>query len=222
MFVIVVGCGKIGYHLTRALLAAGHEVVVIENDSHRAATAAGELGSVVISSDGTEPTVLGEAGARRCDMLISTAGQDATNLMACQVAKHSFSVGRTIATVTDPDHLGLFKALGVDVTISTTDLILSHIEEELPGGGPLVHVMPLRGASNGIVCVRVPAGSPAVGRSLAGVGLPPGTTLAAVVAKNGELRPVNDELELAEGDEIVAITPPEQEDQLWKVLTGGA
>jgi trk system potassium uptake protein TrkA len=220
MFVIIVGCGKIGYHLTRALLASSHEVVVIERDSHRADAATEEFGSVVVSSDGTEPTVLAEVGARRCDMLISTTGSDAVNLMACQVAKRQFNVRQTITIMTDPDHAPLFKSLGVDVAISTTDLILSHIEEELPGG-PLVHVLPLHGES-GIVCVRVPAGSPAVGRSIARVGLPPGTSLAAVVAKNGELRPIADDLLLQEDDEVVAITSPDKEDQLWRALTGSA
>ena len=221
MFVIVVGCGKIGYHLTRALLAAGHEVVVIENDASRANSAAEDLGSVIIASDGTEPTVLGEAGARRCEMLIATTGSDAVNLMACQVAKHSYHVARTLAVVTDPSHVDLFQTLGVDVNISTTELILSHIEEELPGG-PLVHVLPLHGAANGIVCLRVPSGSPAVGRELSNMGLPSGTSLAAVVGKNGELRTIGHDLLLEAGDEIVAITPPEKEDQLWKALTGGA
>lgn len=220
MFVIVVGCGKIGYQLSRALLAADHEVVVLERDSHRAARASGELGSVVISSDGTEPAVLSGAGASRCQLLISTTGQDATNLVACQVAKRSFKVPQTIAVVTDPDHVDLFKRLGVDVTISTTELILSHIEEGMPGG-PLVHLLPIQGASNGIVCVRVPEGSPAIGRDLARVSLPVGTSLAAVVAKNGEIKVVDDRLQLEQGDEIVAITPPDKETLLWKALTGG-
>ncbi|MDA1035390.1 MAG: TrkA family potassium uptake protein [Chloroflexi bacterium] len=221
MFVIVVGCGKIGYHLSRALLAAGHEVVVLERDSQRAATATDELGSIVISSDGSEPNVLSEAGASRCQMLIATTADDATNLVACQVAKSSFNVPHTIAVVSDPDRVPLFKRLGVDVTISTTELILSHIEEELPGG-PLIHVLPLHGASNGIVCVRVPAGSPAIGRSLSGLRLPPGTSLVSIVSKDGELRSVSDSSPLQEDDEIVAITPPDKEQQLWVTLTGGA
>jgi trk system potassium uptake protein len=221
MFVIVVGCGKIGYHLSRALLAADHEVVILERDSHRAARAAEELGSVVISSDGTEPTVLSEAGATRCQLLISTTGQDATNLVACQVAKRSFHVPQTIAVVTDPDHVELFKRLGIDVTISTTELILSHIEEEMPGG-PLVHLLPMQGAASGIVCIRVPSGSPAIGRTLARMGLPAGTSLAAVVTKQGEIKSVDDDLLLEQDDEIVAITPPDKETQLWRALTGGA
>ncbi len=128
MYVIVVGCGRIGFHLARALLASDNEVVVIERDTRRGEEAAEQLGSVVITSDGTEPSVLREAGANRCDVFVSTTGVDATNLAACQVAKWSFRVPKTVAVVTDPDHVPLFRSLGVDVNISTTDLILSNIE----------------------------------------------------------------------------------------------
>jgi trk system potassium uptake protein TrkA len=194
--------------------------VILERDSQRAARAAEELGSVVISSDGTEPTVLTEAGASRSQLLIATTGQDATNLVACQVAKRTFHVPQTIAVVTDPDHVELFKRLGVDVTISTTELILSHIEEEMPGG-PLVHLLSMQGAANGIVSVRVPAGSPAVGRPIAEVALPAGTALAAVVAKNGEIKALGTGLVLEQDDDVVAITPPDKEALLWRALTGG-
>ncbi len=221
MYVIVVGCGKIGYHLTRALLSADNEVVVIERDAHRAEAATEEFGGIVVASDGTEPTVLREAGAKRCDVLISTTGQDATNLVACQVGKRSFDIPRVIAVVTDPDHVPLFKSLGVDVAVSTTELILSHVEEELTGGG-VVHLLPLHGATTTVVSVRVPAGSPAIGRELSGVATPPGATLAAVIGKDGQPRTIGGGLRLQAGDEVLAITPPEQEDELWRALTGGA
>ena len=220
MYIIVVGCGKIGYYLTRALLSSENEVVVIERDARRSEALAEEFGAIVISSDGTEPTVLRDAGARRCELLIATTASDAANLVACQVAKRSFNVPRTISVVTDPEHVPLFKSLGVDVTISATELILSHMEEEL-SGGPLVHLLPLRGATNGIVCMRVPTDSPAVGKSLTALRMPAGTTLAAVIGKNGELRPVADELQLEADDEVVAITPPEKEALVWQALTGG-
>ena len=219
MYVTVIGCGKIGFYVTRALLDADNEVVVIERDTRRAEAAAEEFGNIIIASDGTEPTVLAEAGVKRCDLLIATTGSDATNLVACQVAKWSFNVPRTIAVVTDPSHVALFRSLNVDVTISTTELILSHIQEELPAS--LVHLLTLQGAANGIVCVRIPDGSPAVGRTLPLAGLPLGTAVAAVVSKHGEVRTVTDDLRLAPDDEVVAITPPEKEEELWKVLTGG-
>lgn len=219
MFVIVVGCGKIGYHLSRALLSANHEVVIIERDAARAAMAADDFGSIVISSDGTEPTVLTEAGVERCDLLIATTAQDATNLVACQVAKRIFNVPQTLAVVTDPEHAQLFTRVGVDATISATELILAHIEEGLQGG-PLVHVLQLADNTNGIVCVRIPGGSPVIGRSVGNIGLPPGTAIAAVVAKNGEIRKVADDLQIQGDDQVVAITPPEREGELWRTLTG--
>lgn len=221
MFVIVVGAGKIGYHLSRALLSANHEVVIIERDARRAANAAEDFGSIVISSDGTEPTVLTEAGATRCELLIATTAEDATNLVACQVAKRIFNVPQTISVVSDPEHAGLFTRIGVDATISATELILSHIEEGLQGG-PLVHVLQMADGVNGLVCVRIPTGSPAIGRNLRGVTIPVGTSVAAVVTKNGEIRKVTDDLQLQADDQVVAITPPDREGDLWRTLTGSA
>ena len=220
MYAIVVGCGKIGYHLIRELLSGSNEVVVIERDARRAESATEEFGSIVVASDGTEPTVLRDAGASRCDVLISTTGQDATNLVACQVAKWSFNVPRVISVVTDPDHVPLFKTLGVDVAISTTELILSHMEEELTGSA-IVHLLPLHGTTTSVVSVRVPSGSPAIGLELSSVALPPGATLAAVIGRDGEVRTIRDGLRLEAGDEVLAITPPEKEAQLWRALTGG-
>ena len=37
MFVLVVGGGKVGYYLTKELIQAGHEVVLMEKDRGRAA-----------------------------------------------------------------------------------------------------------------------------------------------------------------------------------------
>ena len=220
MYVMVVGCGRIGFHLARALLASDNEVVVIERDTRRGEEAAEQLGSVVIASDGTEPSVLREAGANRCDVFVSTTGVDATNLAACQVAKWSFRVPKTVAVVTDPDHVPLFRSLGVDVNISTTDLILANIEEEIPASA-LIHVLPMLGGGKGVVGVKVPADSAAVGRSVRELAIPPGTAVAVVIGRDGALRTIDDDLRLEADDEVVAITTPDQEEDLWHVLTSG-
>ena len=62
MYVVVVGGGNVGYYLTKELLAAGHEVVVIEEDSGRARQIADELGSIVVANDGCEGRYQAEAG----------------------------------------------------------------------------------------------------------------------------------------------------------------
>ena len=52
MYVVVIGGGNVGYYLTRELLHAGHEVVMIEKDASRARQIADELGSIVVPNDG--------------------------------------------------------------------------------------------------------------------------------------------------------------------------
>ncbi|MCZ6614267.1 MAG: TrkA family potassium uptake protein, partial [Chloroflexi bacterium] len=90
MYIVIIGCGKVGYQLTLALLSAGHEVVVIEKNPRRYATVVEEHGSVAVSGDGTEPAVLEEAGVQRADVLIAVTGNDEDNLVASQVAKYRF------------------------------------------------------------------------------------------------------------------------------------
>jgi len=70
--------------------------------------------------------------------------------------------------------------------------------------------------------VKIPTGSPVIGRNVTGIMLPAGTSLAAVVAKNGEIRKVADDLQLQADDQVVAITPPDKENELWRSLTGSA
>ncbi|MBI2871595.1 MAG: TrkA family potassium uptake protein [Chloroflexi bacterium] len=218
MYIIVVGCGKVGYPLVRGLLASGHEVLAIERDSHRAEEVSERLGSVVLSGDGSEATALAEAGAKRCDVLIAVTGLDEDNLMACQVAKHRLGVKRTIALVNDPQNETLFKALGVDVTVSHTDFILAQIEEKLPTQ-PLVHVMPLRERGRQIVDIRIPPDAAVVGKQLSELELPPDILISLVIGKDGTPRLPNGDTPIESGDEVVAVTPIHQEEALLDALT---
>ena len=118
MFVIVVGGGKVGYFLARELIAAGHEVALMERDRIRATQITEEIGSIVIPHDGCEGKYLGQAGANRADIVAAVTGDDEDNLVICQMAKHHFDVPRTIARVNNPKNEGLFKHLGVDEIVS--------------------------------------------------------------------------------------------------------
>src|SRR5207237_5808388 len=87
MYIIVAGGGKIGYHLTKTLLAQGHEVVLLEVDRERAQHIAEDLGSVVIPHHADEGRWLIEAGVERADVVIAATGDDEDNLIVCQLAE---------------------------------------------------------------------------------------------------------------------------------------
>ena len=218
MYVVIVGCGKIGYSLAKALTVTEHEVLVIDRDSQRCEVIEEELGSVAIIGDGCEAGVLEEAGIVRADVFIAVTGNDEDNLVACQLATNRFGVAKTIARVTNPSNEGLFKLLGVDVTISSTQLILSHIEEELPAN-PLVHVMPIAGTNKELVGIKIPAEASVVGKTLEEIALPDGTLISLIISREGGTSlPLPDTLVNA-NDEIVAVTTVEGEEALWESLT---
>ena len=133
MYVLIVGAGKIGVLLARRLLAAEHEVTVIDSDSTRCAAVDDELGSISVLGDGTEAGILARAGANRADVFIAATGRDDDNMVACQLARHRFGASRTVSLVNIPDHETLFNRLGIDVTINTAQLTVSAIQEELGG-----------------------------------------------------------------------------------------
>ncbi len=75
MYVVIVGCSESGYHLSKALIAGGHEVVVVENDTKRFQLLNEEMGSVALLGDGTDEVTLKRAGVARADVVVSLTGR---------------------------------------------------------------------------------------------------------------------------------------------------
>ena len=219
MYIIVVGGGRIGYYLVKGLLEEGHEVLVVEQDEAVCETINEELGTICIRGDGCEVATLVEVGTERADMLIAVTGDDEDNLVSCQVAKHRFNVERTIARIRNPQNEFLFKALGVDVTISSTSLILESIETEVPTHS-LTHLLSFEESGQEIVVVRITAESATVGKSVRELKLPKESRLVLVVREGGKTRIPTLNTTFREGDRVVALTTPESEEELRAVIRG--
>ena len=155
MYILVIGCSEVGYHLTKALLASRHEVLVIENNHTRCELLNEELGSVAFQGDGTDQLTLKKAGANRADVFVATTNRDETNLVACQIAKHVYQIDRTIALIKDPKNEPIFQIMGIDAVINSTHLILDNLEEQIPGR-PLMRLMNLRSSSMELVTITIP------------------------------------------------------------------
>lgn len=220
-YVIVVGGGRVGFYLAKELIEQGYEVLVIEKDEGgpRAAYIADQLGSAVIQGDGCEATVLEEAGTGRASMLIAVTGDDEDNLVSCQVAKGKFNVPQTIARLNDPRNETLFKALGIDVTVSATTAILDKIEMELPLHR-LHRLLHLKKSDLEMVEIQLPERSSVIGRPLKEILLPQGSLIVLLVDTEGVPRLPTPESVLRGGDEVIAITRGTTEDALRTVLTG--
>ena len=219
MYIIVVGGGRVGYYLARALLDEGHEVLIVEKNARFCEIINDELGGVCIHGDGSEAAILEEIGTSRADMFIAVTGDDEDNLIACQVAKYKFNVSRTISRVRNPQNEDLFKKLGVDVTVSSTSIILEHIEEKVPTH-PLTHLFTLRDEKLEIVEIKVSPDAIAIGKSVNELSLPKESKLVLVVPKEGGPYVPSANTVLEAGDQIIALTSPESEEELRAALRG--
>jgi trk system potassium uptake protein TrkA len=218
VYVVVIGGGNVGYYLTKELLAAGHEVVMIEKEPARARLIADELGSIVVPNDGCEGRYQAEAGMGRADVMAAVTGDDEDNLVACQVAKMKFNVPRAIARVNNPKNEKLFRQLAIDETVSPTRAILGVIEHEIPVH-ELLHLAELDRGELQIVEAQIDASSPVVGRTLRDLELPEESYIVVLVRGDNAL-PARPETRLVNGDKLLAVTSSDHEAELRSLLIG--
>jgi trk system potassium uptake protein TrkA len=218
VYVIVVGGGKVGYYLTKELLAAGHELVLLEKDARRARQIADEVGSIVLNRDGCEGKHLEEAGANRAAIICAVTGDDEDNLVVCQMAKHHFDVPRTIARVNNPRNEQLFRHLGVDEIISPTRMALAAIEQDIPVH-ELLHLAQLQGGEVELLEAQIDSGSPIVGQRPSDLNLPEGCSLFGVIRDDSaqSLRP---DTVFQAGDKVLALARTDCEAELRRQLLG--
>jgi len=146
----------------------------------------------------------------------AVTGDDEDNLVICQMAKKKFNVARTIARINNPKNERIFHILGIDVTVSSTDIIMQQIEQRLPAKS-LVHMRVLEDADIELVEADVSANSTMVGKRIRDVKLP-ADTLILVVAHAGETKLANGETRLQAGDHVIALTRTHNEDILRGLL----
>lgn len=216
MYIIIVGGGKVGYYLTKTLLSEGHEVLLIEKDPEKTELFVEQFGAVVVAGDGAEAAILAQAGAARADVVIAVTGEDEDNLVISQVAKNKFHVGRTIARVNNPKNEALFRMLGVDITVSQTDYILTLIEQAIPDQ-PFIHLVNLIHEDMAIVDAKVMPGSKIANQRIGDLPVPANCIIAALV-RSGELIIPSPTTEVREGDDVIAIAHRSIEDDLRQLL----
>jgi trk system potassium uptake protein TrkA len=219
MYVIVAGGGKVGFYLSRELLTQGHEVLVIEKDPRRADMIQNELGNVVMAGMADEAAILEEAGAARAGVICAVTGDDEDNLVICQVAKKRFKVQRAIARINNPKNEEIFRLLGIDETVSSTELILSALEQEIPSHS-LVPLLRLRHADVEVVEAIVESDSPLVGVQLRQLRLPRESTIALIIRDHEPIFPTTDTT-IRAGDEVIAMTRSAHEDELRRLFFSG-
>ena len=217
MRVIIAGGGVVGSFLA-SILHEKHEVTVIDQNKEKCALLSTEKGSIrAICEDACEPWVLEFAGVDDADLVVAVTGDDEDNLVISYLSKFEYDVPKVIGRVNNPKNRWLFTpSWGVDVEVSTSDVIAKIIEEETTLG-EVVTVMKLQASDVSLVEITLPDDASALGKPLSDLAMPPETLIVTVVREDAMMIPKADTV-LREGDKVLAVTNIQNKEALETML----
>jgi trk system potassium uptake protein len=103
MNILIIGAGRVGTSVAESLVSERNDITVIDTDPLRLRQLQERLDLRGVAGNAIQPSVLREAGAADCDLLIACAPLDETNLLVCKVAHDLFNVTTTIARLRSPE-----------------------------------------------------------------------------------------------------------------------
>jgi trk system potassium uptake protein TrkA len=128
MYVIIMGCGRLGAELAVKLEEDGHEVTILDIDKYAFDHLPAGFKGKRILGDGTDQSTLRRAGADRADAFVAATRGDNRNALASQVAKHVFQIRRVGSVIFDPIREEVYHGFGLR-TINPTKLEAQLLRE---------------------------------------------------------------------------------------------
>ena len=151
--VMILGGGLVGSRVAE-LLGKDIRVKLIEKDKQRAEELSFALKHTeVLHGDGSDATVLEQAGLSEMDTFVSATGENDTNIMSSLLAKHLMTSGdgetkdnqrKTISLCNKEEYLVLAATSGSDIALNKKILASTEILKFIRRG-ELLSVVPLHG-----------------------------------------------------------------------------
>ncbi|NLE79546.1 MAG: TrkA family potassium uptake protein [Rhodococcus sp.] len=118
MYVVIMGCGRVGASLASALTRIGHEVAVIDRDASSFLRLDADFSGTKVVGMGFDRDVLIKAGIERADAFAAVSSGDNSNIIAARVARETFGVERVVARIYDAKRAAVYERLGIP-TVAT-------------------------------------------------------------------------------------------------------
>jgi trk system potassium uptake protein TrkA len=140
MFVLIVGCGRVGSAIAKAMLRDGHEVSVLDEDPEALALLERgedrtweEMGGQFTVGTALEIDALLEAGIERADAFVASTDGDNTNLVIAQIAQRRFEIPKVVVRVLDPYRATWYREQGLQ-TVCPTQVAIEMLEKAVREG----------------------------------------------------------------------------------------
>lgn len=133
MYVVVMGCGRVGSSLASALSQLGHEVAVIDRDQSAFLRLSSDFTGTTVVGMGFDREVLTRAGITIADAFAAVSSGDNSNIIAARVARETFGVERVVARIYDAKRAAVYERLGIPTVATvpwTTDRFLHTLTRD--------------------------------------------------------------------------------------------
>lgn len=132
--IVILGCGRVGSTLAKQMSGEGHDVVVLDQTSDAFRRLGTKFRGQRMVGSGLDQDLLQRAGLDHAAVFVAVTQGDNTNIMAAQIAREVFSVGKVVARIYDPIRAQAYRELGI-TTLCTTTLAAGLIHDAALGGG---------------------------------------------------------------------------------------
>ena len=124
---VLIGGGRVAYHLAQQLIEMGVKVKIIEIDKNRCLQLSDRLNKVDIScADGTDHDILREEHVYDADAVVTLTGIDEENILLSLLAKNN-GVDKVVTKVSRMSLMQLSDSLALDSIISPKSITVNQI-----------------------------------------------------------------------------------------------
>ena len=200
MYVIIVGCGRVGSELAKLLSNEGHNVVVIDKNRSSFDRLGGSFNGLTVVGNAFDLELLKQAGIEKANAFCAVTNGDNTNLVAAQVAKKIFKVPKVLTRVYDPQRAHIYATLGLDI-ISGTVLFAALLRDKIIESKFSSYLIETKDL--GVIEIEVKGKM--AGKSILEINMPQELLVAAIIRKlKGTIIP-DSHTAVKEGDVLMAV-----------------
>jgi trk system potassium uptake protein len=142
MFVLIVGCGRVGSAIAKTMINEGHQVSVLDESpeshallDHGLERSWEDVGGRFAVGTALEIDALIEAGIEQADVLVCSTDGDNTNIVVAQIGQKRFRVPKVVVRVHDPYRAEWYSDQGLH-TVSPTKVAIEMLTEAVRGELP--------------------------------------------------------------------------------------
>ncbi|MEG1256596.1 TrkA family potassium uptake protein [Clostridium sp.] len=130
MYIIIIGCGKMGSRLAQDLAETSHDICVIDRNKEKTDNLGSGFNGKILNGVEIDIDLLEEAGINEADTLLALTQNDNINIVACEIAQNIYNVPTVIGRVFNDDRAHIYDSLGIK-TINPVKLAIGNLKEDI-------------------------------------------------------------------------------------------